>query len=603
MLIYKHTPTHQQKHKKIMMKKVQSLHTIHLNKRQEYLILCSLTMIACLLRIFFILHDWPGSNSDEAVMGLMALHIAQGKDFPIFLYGQGYMGVLQAYLGSVSFHLFGVSLHSLRFGLVLIFAAFLVTLYFLVKTIYNRAFAFLCLLLYTTGSSPVIGTEIFASGSYPETLLFSALIFLLVAQIILYPHASQPDQQTSPGRRLLHWGILGFIAGLAIYSHILILPTLVCCSVLLYLFARHELFSRTGLLMLGGLLLALTPTIIYNLSVPFPQGTIAAYAGSSGYAATTTTKGGITFAQQFLQALLITQPEATGLSNICYIHEPMRAASPFFNIFEPQQQSCALVSIAWATGYLTLGLLAVTQTLRTLISLRQQKRLQYTQNTKIADILHCERTIYWIRLMLLMSGVLTFILYVVSTPAALNPRSTARYLFPMLIIMPALIWPLWQSIQNTSKTKTIWYKRIIPLALLLFICLLFFQETVDTMSQLNTYQATIVQQQTLIRFLSQQHMTSFYSDYWTCNNLILQSQEQLICANLDEHLQPGLDRYLPYRAEVRAQPQAVYVFKTHSAQATALSMKIKQHPQIKINSTVIDGYVIYQANKTIPMLH
>jgi hypothetical protein len=123
------------------------------------------------------------------------------------------------------------------------------------------------------------------------------------------------------------------------------------------------------------------------------------------------------------------------------------------------------------------------------------------------------------------------------------------------------------------------------------------------MSQINTYQATIAQQQTLIRFLSQQHMTRFYSDYWTCNNLILQSQEQLICANLDEHLQLGLDRYLPYREEVRAQPQAVYVFKTHSAQATALSMKIKQHPQIKINSTIIDGYIIYQANKILQSIH
>ena len=110
----------------------------------------------------------------------------------------------------------------------------------------------------------------------------------------------------------------------------------------------------------------------------------------------------------------------------------------------------------------------------------------------------------------------------------LNPRSTARYLFTMLIVMPALIWPLWQSIQNTSKT--LWHKRIIPLALLLFICLLFFQGTVDILGQLNNYQTTIAQQQTLIQFLRQQKMTRFYSDYWTCNHLIFQSQEQLLCA-------------------------------------------------------------------------
>ncbi|BCL79166.1 hypothetical protein ccbrp13_16310 [Ktedonobacteria bacterium brp13] len=577
------------------MKKAAFLQSNHLNKRKEYLFLFLFTLFACLLRLFLILHDWPSTNADEATMGLMALHIEQGRDFPIFFYGQGYMGTLQAYLGSILFHLFCTSLYALRVGLILIFAVFFVTIYFLVKIVYSRSFAFLCLLLYTLGSANIIGTQLFANGGYAETLLFSALIFLLVAQMIL--QRDIPDQQPNHlrWRRLLHWGVVGFFIGIAIYSDILILPTLLCSTLLLYIFMHGELFSRAGLLLIGGLLLALLPTIIYNLSVPFSQGTLAAYVGSSGYAATTTTKGGITFAQQFLQALLITLPDATGLSPVCNIHEPMHAGHAFFEIFGPQQQICALSSIGWATGYIALVLLASLQLVRVLLS-----SYRHRSRTKFAGVPPHENTLYWIRLMLIVSAVITFTLYVVSAPAALNPRTTARYLSGMLIAIPALVWPLWQSILHINKIS--WQKRIIAVGLLLSAFLLFFKGTADIFTQFDTSQAMISQQQTLIDFLSQHKITRFYTDYWTCNNLIFQSHEQLLCANLDEQLQTGLDRYLPYRDAVKDQLQGIYIFKVHSQQTIALDEKVTHHPEIHVKRTVIANYVIYQAPTQFHML-
>jgi hypothetical protein len=46
-------------------------------------------------------------DGDEAMFGLMALHILQG-DRPIFLNGQPYMGAFQSYLGAAVFTIFGV---------------------------------------------------------------------------------------------------------------------------------------------------------------------------------------------------------------------------------------------------------------------------------------------------------------------------------------------------------------------------------------------------------------------------------------------------------------------------------------------------------------
>jgi hypothetical protein len=191
-------------------------------------------------------------------------------------------------------------------------------------------------------------------------------------------------------------------------------------------------------------------------------------------------------------------------------------------------------------------------------------------------------------------------LYVFSTPAALNPRTSARYLSGMVVAMPALIWPLWQYIARVNKIS--WQKRIITVGLLLSIFLLFVKGTADIFGQLDANEATIAQQQTLTAFLSQHKMTRFYTDYWTCNNLIFQSHEKLLCANLDEQLQTGLDRYLPYRDAVKAQPQGIYVFKVHSPQTIVLDEMVKQHPEVHVIRRVIANYVIYQSSTQIHRL-
>ena len=51
-------------------------------------------------RLVLTLLTVPVSNSDEATFGLAALHIAQGRERPVFLYGQHYMGMLESYLAA-----------------------------------------------------------------------------------------------------------------------------------------------------------------------------------------------------------------------------------------------------------------------------------------------------------------------------------------------------------------------------------------------------------------------------------------------------------------------------------------------------------------------
>jgi hypothetical protein len=70
-------------------------------------------------------------DSDQAIFGLMAKHIAEGRAFPLFMYGTSYILAVEAWLAAPIFLLAGVSVAALKFPLLVMncsIAALLVTL-------------------------------------------------------------------------------------------------------------------------------------------------------------------------------------------------------------------------------------------------------------------------------------------------------------------------------------------------------------------------------------------------------------------------------------------------------------------------------------------
>src|SRR6186997_2062746 len=59
-------------------------------------------------------------DSDQAIVGLMAKHLIEGRAFPVFFYGQSYMLGVEAYLAAPVFLVAGVSVAALKFPLLLI---------------------------------------------------------------------------------------------------------------------------------------------------------------------------------------------------------------------------------------------------------------------------------------------------------------------------------------------------------------------------------------------------------------------------------------------------------------------------------------------------
>src|SRR5579859_6114213 len=197
-------------------------------------------------------------DGDEAIVGLMARHIAFLGEFPVFYWGQPYLGSLEAFSAAPLFRLFDSGTLLLKLVPTAYSLGFLGLSAVLARRLFGTAAALAtaAYLAVPPATWAVWSTK--ARGGYAE-LLFLGQALLLVTLM----------QARAPRRRLaLLWGIL---AGLAFWTHplaiVYILPT-----VAFLLLARRTLAGRgrrktvaeLGLGVLGAIL-GMAPLIVENL--------------------------------------------------------------------------------------------------------------------------------------------------------------------------------------------------------------------------------------------------------------------------------------------------------------------------------------------------
>ena len=122
-------------------------------------------------------------NSDEAIVGLMGRHILEGK-WPVFFYGQSYMGSLDAALVALGFMLFGSEVFVIRMVQILLYLGTILLTVSLSARIFRSQLAGLVsgLLL----AAPAVNVTLYTTvslGGYGEALLIGALLLFLAIQI------------------------------------------------------------------------------------------------------------------------------------------------------------------------------------------------------------------------------------------------------------------------------------------------------------------------------------------------------------------------------------------------------------------------------------
>lgn len=531
-----------------------------------------LIALAIVLRVVLIATGWPQHNSDESVMGLMALHIANRGELPIFFYGQSYMGATEAYVGAALFRLFGASVFTLRLVPLLLIAFFLACMYLLTSLLYSKQLALVTLGLLALGSNIVLQTEIVALGGYPEMLAFGTLGFLLVGWLAL-----ANDQFVSGHRRWrfsLGYALWGLAMGIGIWSDYIFVVFLLMSGLLLLIFCWRTLLSiRVWPFLLLGLLLGLLPLIIFNMTNPAHNSLITLWTlhnRDQGSLLLPHRFGRYPFEAGIVGTLLVSLPSITGAPPLCYDSSLILYGQPTMNAFQCLNANYnvwqELFTLLWSVFLLTGWAVAVAQALASLNRLRLlAPRLERSAKVRREIIRH------FARLALLLTAALFFIQFVLTPVAAVFPTN-ARYLTGLLVSTPAVIAPLW-SIWPESKIPAVAdrLRFLTRGAVLLLVGLVLLGGSISVFRDIPTVQAGRQQENALIHDLLRINATHIYTDYWTCYRLAFDSNEAITCVVLNPYLSRDHDRYPAYDAPVLSDPRAAYVFVPNAPNAPQIS--------------------------------
>src|SRR5918993_683996 len=157
-------------------------HTVAIKDRTRERLLVALfvILIVVIRSAAFVFWEETQFDSDQAVMGLMAKHVSEGRAFPIFFYGSNHILAVQAWLAAPVFLLAGVSVTTLKLPILAINVAIaLLLLRGLEKYAGLRpALAWIPVLFFALPSPVASARLLEASGGNVEPLLYALLMWM-----------------------------------------------------------------------------------------------------------------------------------------------------------------------------------------------------------------------------------------------------------------------------------------------------------------------------------------------------------------------------------------------------------------------------------------
>ncbi len=508
--------------------------------------LAAILLLGGALRFWLLARDIPTLNSDEATVGLMALHVLRGE-WTVFYWGQSYMGSIEAILAAPWIALLGPTSLALRLIPTLAGLAFIATAYALAARLFSPRVGLVSAALLALGPPFFVILSMRALGGYPETLLFGNLLLLLALA------GSRPGRQG-----LRHAAAFGLLAGLALWTDLLVVPYLLAAGAIFWWQRRTDLLGRTGLALIAGLLLGASPALVYNI---LHQGvTITTMLGFTVVGAGSRSPASVSGPPLSLaREALISLPILAG----GFLPGEEVTGVPLADFW----QSAASHPLAYALDLFLAAAACVLLVTLAIPVARRWRALRapadssaetpFAQQTRHAD--------QGIAALMLVLVAYAAIFALSKDPA----NATApRYLFPLYAGMPLLVAAATRLLRATA----IPYAR---LAAAVALVLLLAWNLAATLSL--TPVATAARDHTLwiagsddalIRLLHAHNVSTVISnDYWEGLRLTYTSDETIVAVMMTPEGHPGFNRYPPYVARGLADPRPAYLELTDTPEA------------------------------------
>ena len=151
-------------------------------------------------------------EGDECILGLMGMHVAQGRDFPLFFYGQRYgLSIVEAPSAALSFIIFGTGVVPLKIAMLAIWFAGIAFYFLAFARVLGTARSFwitLALVLMPAWAA----TSMKAWSGYLTAFSVTAVAFYLMTR--------------NDTARSVPWPVVGVLTGIIYFSQPLWLPSL-----------------------------------------------------------------------------------------------------------------------------------------------------------------------------------------------------------------------------------------------------------------------------------------------------------------------------------------------------------------------------------------
>lgn len=504
---------------------------------------CLCAVIASLWKLFLLSQDAFPLNADEAVVGLMARHILAG-DFPIFFYGQAYMGSLDALLVAGMFNLSGTQAASIRYVQIMLYAATIITVAGLAWKYTGSCRSVLVAGLLM--AIPAVNTTLYTTvslGGYGEALLLGSLQ--------LHNSFDAAREGLKPWRLLL-WALLtGF--GVWVFGLTLVFSLAAGVSLLQCWHRMSE--NRPGGVWLPAILLTgmvgASPWLIAGLQEGFPVlfqellGSAIAGADGTGFRAAVV--------QRLVNVLLFGPTVLLG--------------------FRPP----------WSASPLAVWILPFALAFWALIATRLIRR-----RGSVATPTTSGTDLGWV-------VAFTFI-GLVLTPFGGDP--SGRYFLPLII--PLVLAASMAMAAREQGVQAVMFPGLLTITLVFHV--------LSTLEVASRFPGITTQfdpvtwidrsfDEELKTFLEEEDLAVGYSNYWVAYPLAFQSNETLIYLpwlpyHQDFRYTNRDDRYEPYRDVVEQADRFAYITTNHPALDTLLERQFDQ-AEVDYRVELIGHYRVY----------
>jgi hypothetical protein len=192
---------------------------------------------------------------DIGIIGLMSIRTLAGE-FPVFFYGQSFMGSLEVFLTAPLFLLLGASPFTLQVLPILNSLIFILLVYLLARRVSGVRVARLTSLWLAMPPVFLMKWNVEARSHYSLTLILGTALILLTCRIV-----SSRERHPNPVLTMTAWGL---IAGLGFWTNLLIMAYILPSAFLLWVDDKKIFLKARFPALLGGLILGALPSLLFQ---------------------------------------------------------------------------------------------------------------------------------------------------------------------------------------------------------------------------------------------------------------------------------------------------------------------------------------------------